>query len=112
MRALSRDKRLRRIGVVGCAPDEGATTVALGLARALALEPAQRVLYLELDTERPSADRDLGLQPPAVGLVQFLEGRSDVPVLRHPAGGFWVLSGGPRGPTRSPRSRPAGCRSC
>ena len=33
--ALGRDKRLRRIGVVGTAAGEGTTTVALGLARAL-----------------------------------------------------------------------------
>jgi Mrp family chromosome partitioning ATPase len=94
VRALGRDKRLRRVGVVGSAPGEGATTVALGLARALAAEPRQRVLYLELDLKRPAADRALGLAAPAVGVTQFLEGKSEVPVLRHPSGGFWVLSGG------------------
>jgi Mrp family chromosome partitioning ATPase len=94
LRALGRDKRLRRIGVVGCGAGEGTTTVALGLARALATEPRQRVLYLELDLKHPAADRELSLAAPAVGVAQFLEGRSDVPVLRHPAGGFWVLSGG------------------
>jgi Mrp family chromosome partitioning ATPase len=94
LRALSRDKRLRRIGVVGCARGEGTTTVALGLARALGLEPRQRVLYLELDLKQPTADRDLGLKAPAVGVTQFLEGYSEVPVLRHPSGGFWVLSSG------------------
>jgi len=110
LRALSRDKRLRRIGVVGCERGEGTTTVALGLARALALEPAQRVLYLELDLKRPTADRELGLHAPAVGLTQFLDGQSEVPVLRHPTGGFWVLSGGgarqkpdPGGDDRLPR---------
>jgi len=100
VRALGRDKRLRRVGVVASAPGEGATTVALGLARALAAEPRQRVLYLELDLKRPAADRALGLADPAVGVTQFLEGRGDVPVLRHPAGGFWVLSCG------RPRRRP------
>jgi Mrp family chromosome partitioning ATPase len=94
VRALGRDKRLRRVGVVGCGPGEGATTVALGLARALAAEPRQRVLYLELDLKRPAADRELGLATTAVGVTQFLEGKSEVPVLRHPASGFWVLSGG------------------
>lgn len=90
--ALGRDKRLRRIGVVGCGAGEGATTVALGLARALGAAPGQRVLYLELDLERPAADHALGLAAPAVGVAQFLEGR-EVPVLRHPAG-FWMLSSG------------------
>ncbi len=94
LRALARDKRLRRIGVVGCARGEGTTTVALGLARALALEPRQRVLYLELDLKQPTADRELGLHAPAVGVNEFLDGRSEVPVLRHPTGGFWMLSGG------------------
>lgn len=94
LRALGRDKRLRRIGVLGTARGEGTTTVALGLARALAREPLQRVLYLELDAKRPTADRELGIQAPAVGLNQFLDGRGDVPVLRHPEGGFWVLSAG------------------
>jgi Mrp family chromosome partitioning ATPase len=27
-------------------------------------------------------------------VTQFLDGQSEVPVLRHPTGGFWVLSGG------------------
>ena len=83
-----------RIGVVGCARGEGTTTVALGLARALALEPRQRVLYLELDLKQPTADSELGLHAPAVGVNEFLDGRSEVPVLRHPTGGFWMLSGG------------------
>ena len=52
------------------------------------------MLYLELDLKRPGADRELGLPPPAIGVTQFLEGKSEVPVLRHPSGGFWVLSGG------------------
>jgi Mrp family chromosome partitioning ATPase len=94
LRALGRDKRLRRIGVVGCSAGEGATTVALGLSRALAAEPRQRVLYLELDLRHPAADEVLRFAAPAVGVAQFLDGRGDVPVLRHPAVGFWVLSSG------------------
>ena len=76
LRALSRDKRLRRIGVVGCERGEGTTTVALGLARALwRSSRSERVLYLELDLKRPAADRELGLHAPAVGLTQFLDGQ-------------------------------------
>jgi Mrp family chromosome partitioning ATPase len=60
VRALGRDKRLRRIGVVGSVADEGSTTVALGLARALGTTPGQRVLFLELDFAHPAADRALG----------------------------------------------------
>jgi len=95
LRALGRDKRLRRIGVVGSVADEGSTTVALGLARALGSAPAQRVLFLELDLGHPAADRALRLAPPATGVARFLEGQSEIPVLRHPAPGFWVLSAGP-----------------
>ena len=65
VRALGRDKRLRRIGVVGSVADEGSTTVALGLARALGTTPGQRVLFLELDFAHPAADRALRLAPPA-----------------------------------------------
>jgi Mrp family chromosome partitioning ATPase len=94
LRALARDKRLRRIGVVGCGPGEGTTTVALGLARALAAVPGERVLYLELDLRHPAAERALQLPAPAVGVAQFLEGASEVPVLRRPVAGLWVLSCG------------------
>jgi protein-tyrosine kinase len=100
--ALGRDKRLRRIGVVASSAGEGATTVALGLARALSRDRHRRVLLLELDLRRPAVDGELGLDPPAAGLRQYLAGRCDVPVLRRsrPAG-FWVLSAGggafPRG---------------
>ena len=94
VRALGRDKRLRRVGVVGAGEGEGTTTVALGLARALSHD-RRRVLLLELDLQRPALDETLGLEPPAVGLRRYLAGKDDVPVLRRvrPAG-FWVLSAG------------------
>lgn len=96
LRAIGRDKRLRRIGVVSAALGEGKTTVSLGLARALALDRQRRVLLLEFDLRRPAIDRALALEPPAVGLRQYLESDGEVPVLRRPlAGGFWVLSAGP-----------------
>jgi Mrp family chromosome partitioning ATPase len=99
LRALARDKRLRRVGVVSANRGEGRTAVALGLARALAEgDPQERVLLLELDVVRPAADRVLGLAPPEVGLCRFLEGRGDVPELRRPVGeGFWLLSAGAAG---------------
>jgi Mrp family chromosome partitioning ATPase len=94
LRALGRDKRLRRIGVVGASAGEGASTVALGLASALAADRGVRVLLLELDLRRPSLDRALGVSPPEVGLGEFLDGRGETPVLRRPTGGFWLLSAG------------------
>lgn len=105
--ALGRDKRLRRIGVVASSPGEGTTTVALGLARALSRDRHRRVLLLELDLRRPALDGELGLDPPAAGLLRYLAGKCDVPVLRRSRpGGFWVLSAGGGGgagePVRSP----------
>jgi Mrp family chromosome partitioning ATPase len=94
LRALGRDKRLRRVGVVSASLGEGKTTVSLGLARALALERQRRVLLLEFDLRRPALDQTLGLEPPAVGLRQYLEGEGDVPSLRRLPGGFWMLSAG------------------
>jgi Mrp family chromosome partitioning ATPase len=95
LRALGRDKRLRRIGVVSATPGEGATTVSLGLARALALDRRHRVLLLELDLRRPALDQALGLTPPKIGLGEYLQGEGETPMLRRPiAGGFWLLSAG------------------
>jgi Mrp family chromosome partitioning ATPase len=94
LRAMGLDRRLRRIGVVSSALGEGKTTISLGLCRALALERQRRVLLLELDLRRPAVDAALGLQPPAVGMRQYLEGSSDTPVLRRADTGFWILSAG------------------
>jgi succinoglycan biosynthesis transport protein ExoP len=106
--ALGRDKRLRRIGVVASSPGEGTTTVALGLARALSRDRHRRVLLLELDLRRPALDGELGLDPPAAGLRQYLAGRCDVPVLRRSRpGGFWVLSAGGGGASSGPAPSPA-----
>jgi Mrp family chromosome partitioning ATPase len=106
--ALGRDKRLRRIGVVASSPGEGTTTVALGLARALSRDRHRRVLLLELDLRRPALDGELGLDPPAAGLRQYLAGRCDVPVLRRSrAGGFWVLSAGGGSASSEPAPSPA-----
>lgn len=95
VRALGRDKRLRRVGVVGSEAGEGASTVALGLASALSRDRGLRVLLLELDLHHPSLDRALGVDPPAVGVRQYVAGASDIPVLRRARpDGFWVLSAG------------------
>jgi Mrp family chromosome partitioning ATPase len=103
VRALGRDKRLRRLGVVGSSPGEGSSTVALGLAGALARDHALRILLLELDLRRPSLDEHLGLPPPAIGLRAYLSGASDTPVLRRDGPhGFWLLSAGGEGSSRRP----------
>jgi len=93
--ALGRDRRLRRIGVVSATEGEGRTTVALGLARALSEGGRQRVLLLEADLRHPAIDEALGLPPPAVGLLQYLQGKHTTLTVRRPlAGGFWILSAG------------------
>jgi capsular exopolysaccharide synthesis family protein len=96
LRALGRDQRLRRIGVVSASQGEGKTTVSLGLARSLAVDGQHRVLLLELDLRRPAIDKALGQVAPAVGLLPYLEGRSGstLTVRRPRAGGFWILSAG------------------
>ncbi len=96
IKAIGRDRRLRRIGVVSAALGEGKTTVSLGLARALALDRQHRVLLLEFDLRRPAIDKALGWESSPTGLLEFLQGRSEVPLLRRASpGGFWVLSAGP-----------------
>ena len=81
---------------MSAAQGDGKTTVALGLARALAVDGQHRVLLVELDLRRPAIDRALGLPAPEVGLRQYLEGQAGatVTVRRPAAGGFWVLSAG------------------
>jgi Mrp family chromosome partitioning ATPase len=101
--ALGRDKRLRRIGVVGTIAGEGTTTVALGLARALSRDRQRRVLLLELDLARPTLDDELGLDPPEDGMRQYLAGRCENPVLRRSRpSGFWVLSAGSGAASKEP----------
>jgi len=94
LRALGRDRRLRRVGVISATRGDGSTTVALGLARALAADRARRVLLLELDLGLPGIDAALGLPPAEIGLRRFLRGDGETPVLRRHHGGFWALSAG------------------
>ena len=81
--------------MIGTGAGEGTTTVALGLARALSRDRQRRVLLLELDLGRPALDEELGLDPPAAGLLNYLAGRCEMLVLRRSRpSGFWVLSAG------------------
>jgi polysaccharide biosynthesis transport protein len=96
VRALSRERQLRTIGVVSASPGEGKTTVAIGLARSLALGGQDRVLLLETDLRRPALDKALGLPPSSRGVLQHLEGGTSALLLRRLAAvdGCWVLSAG------------------
>jgi len=96
VRALSRERQLRTIGVVSASPGEGKTTVAIGLARSLALGGRERVLLMEADLRRPVLDERLGFPPSPVGVLRHLEGGKSALVIRRlaAADGCWVLSAG------------------
>ena len=80
--------------VTSAVPGEGKSTVALGLAGALAREPGRRILLLEADFRRPSLASTLGL-PPAPGLAECLNGSLDcIPVRIVGSGGFFLLVAG------------------
>jgi len=105
VRAVSRERRLRTIGVVSATPGEGKTTVSVGLARTLALGGPESVLLVEADLRRPGLDKTLGFSPPSIGVLQHLEGARAPLVTRRLAhgGGCWVLSAG-KGSLRKPEA--------
>jgi capsular exopolysaccharide synthesis family protein len=86
--------RFTTIGVVSAVPGEGKTTVALGLAAALARTNPHRVLLLEADLRQPSLERYLGL-PRVSGVSDWLSGTSsNVPVRTISPPGFSVITAG------------------
>jgi capsular exopolysaccharide synthesis family protein len=93
--------RAAAVGIVSTAPEEGKTTVAIGLAAALARSLSQRVLLLEADLRQPSIERYLGL-PRAAGVSEWLGGQSkEVPVRTVSPPGVAVITAG-----REPFTRP------
>ncbi len=93
---------LRLLLVASAAPAEGKSTVASGLALALAqqLESPSRVLLVDSDLRRPSVHSIFGL-PNRVGLSTVLEGQSDLEASILPSGAAENLLVLPAGP--SPR---------
>jgi Mrp family chromosome partitioning ATPase len=86
--------RCTTLGVVSASPREGKTTVALGLAAALARSSPRRVLLLEADLRRPAIELCLGL-PRSGGVGEWLSGRGQgVPVRTVAPPGFAVIAGG------------------
>ena len=86
--------RFTTIGIVSAGPTEGKTTVALGLAAALARSEQNRVLLLEADLRQPAVERYLGL-PRSSGVSEWLSGRSStVPVRVVSPPGFAVVAAG------------------
>jgi capsular exopolysaccharide synthesis family protein len=98
LRAKLQEIRQKRplgcIALVSALPGEGKSTIALGLATALAREPGKRILLVECDLRRPSISLDLGL-PPHPGLAEWLNGAVDhVPIrLVEPARFYLVCAG-------------------
>ena len=93
VRALDRDRSLRTLGVVSAGAREGRSTIALGLACALAWE-RHTVLLVEGDLARRGLERRLGLRP-APGLVEWLRGgEARVPVSRLGRFGPYLLPAG------------------
>ncbi|MGE5127019.1 MAG: tyrosine-protein kinase family protein [Betaproteobacteria bacterium] len=86
--------RFTTIGIVSAGPQDGKTTVAIGLAAALARASTHRVMLLEADLRKPCIERYLGL-PRTSGVAEWLAGRSSsVPVRTVSPPGFAVISGG------------------
>jgi len=91
---LRRERQVRCLAVTSALPQEGKSTVCLGLAAALAREPGRRVLLIEADLRRPSIARDLEL-PPSAGLGEFLGGAAGAASARivDPGGFSLVVAG-------------------
>jgi capsular exopolysaccharide synthesis family protein len=86
--------RFTTIGVVSAVPGEGKTTVAMGLAAALARTSPHRVLLLEADLRQPTLESYLGL-PRVAGVSEWLSGESEnVPVRTIEPPGFSVITAG------------------
>lgn len=100
MRGLAATRRVRCIGIVSPAPREGKTTVAMGLATAMARQPGQRVLLIEADLRRPALERYLGVAR-APGLSEWLAGMDTLSLRAVTPPGFSLISAGHK-PLRRP----------
>jgi capsular exopolysaccharide synthesis family protein len=92
--ALLQQDEIKCLAVTSAVDGDGKTTIALGLAAALAREPGRRVLLIEADVRRPSISEALGL-PSAAGLAEWLNGAFEqAPVRLVETGGFHLLVAG------------------
>jgi capsular exopolysaccharide synthesis family protein len=91
---MRRERGIACLALVSALPEEGKSTLAVGLAGALAREPGRRVLLIEADVRRPSLSSTMGL-PHARGLREWLNGDQEyVSVRLVDAGGFFLLVAG------------------
>src|SRR6266850_894440 len=88
--------RKRVLGITSAAPGEGKTTVALGMATAVAADTGEPTLLLECDLET-SSDEFFGLTS-GPGLGEWLEGDDSLRILRMPplVNAFLIPAGGAR----------------
>lgn len=100
IQAFGQDRRLRCLALTSALPGDGKTTLAIGLAAALARTPDQRVLLVEADIRRPALADALGL-PATTGLSDWLKGNLDeVPIRAIDGEGFCALFAGAPSPHR------------
>ncbi len=71
----------RIIGITSALYGEGKTSVALGVATAIAADTLEPTLLLECDLEHPSFDRHFGFSP-TPGLSEWLQGLAPMRVIR------------------------------
>jgi Mrp family chromosome partitioning ATPase len=92
---LGEQRLVRCLGVIGPTAGEGTSTIALGLANALAQEQEARVLLVEAALRAPRLAQMLGL-PPEAGLSEWLAegGHGAVPLVRLEPGGVLLLAAG------------------
>jgi Mrp family chromosome partitioning ATPase len=84
----------RQIGVTSALYGEGKTSVAIGLATAIAADTLEPTLLLECDLERASLDRTFGFKR-GPGLTEWLSGESRLRVLRAaPLANLFVIPAG------------------
>jgi Mrp family chromosome partitioning ATPase len=102
LQSLDATRSLRCLGLVSATGGEGTSTVALGLAAALAQRGEQRVLLVEASTQVPSLERRLGLLK-LPGLGEWLETGGERPTVlrRMVPWGFHLLGGSGGGPHAS-----------
>lgn len=86
----------RQIGVTSALYGEGKTSIAIGIATAIAADTRQPTVLLECDLEHASFDRYLGFQP-SPGLTEWLDGEARLRILRAaPLANLFVIPAGAR----------------
>ena len=94
MQAVSEQENFPSIGVTSAITGEGRTTVATGVAAAMAADMESPVVLVEADLSHPGVHRILGIAPQP-GICEYLRGESDLSTaLRQISDRFFVLPAG------------------